>query len=121
MDMSNNSSNQLYCRVGARIREIRESRGLTQKELASRISLTRTSIANIETGRQKIQLHTLYEIAAALNIELSTLLPRVYLGPKTDLLEALPEDLDKDDKAWIISLIRRDRSKEHDARSTQTD
>jgi transcriptional regulator with XRE-family HTH domain len=53
----------------------RERAKLTQDELAQRVGLTRTSISNIEGGRQKIQVHTLYAIAEALHAPVDTLLP----------------------------------------------
>ena len=44
------------------------SRNMTQSELATVIGLTRTSVTNIEKGRQKLLVHSLFEIAAALGI-----------------------------------------------------
>ena len=65
----------VYKAIGLRMRMIREALGLTQDELAKRaapITLTgltglqRTSIVNIEAGRQRILLHDVERIAAAL-------------------------------------------------------
>jgi len=39
------------------------------------LGLSRTSITNIERGRQPIQLHTLYKIADVLGVEPTALLP----------------------------------------------
>ena len=50
-------------------------RDFTQQALADKVSLTRTSITNIERGRQHIQLHTLYSLAKALEVEVVDLLP----------------------------------------------
>lgn len=52
--------------VGARIRMIRETLGLQQAEIAKRIDLTRTSVVNIEQGRQRLLLHHIEKIAQAL-------------------------------------------------------
>ena len=52
--------------VGIRIRLIREALGLTQGELAKRMTLVRTSLVNIEAGRQRMLLHTIEEFARAL-------------------------------------------------------
>lgn len=65
----------LYKIVGARIRELRDSRGLTQASLASRVGLERSSIANIEAGKQKIPLHVLYRLAISLGVDVGGLLP----------------------------------------------
>lgn len=64
-----------YREVGERIRKARRARGLTQAALATLVSLTRTSITNVEKGRQKILLHTLADLARALHVEYAALLP----------------------------------------------
>lgn len=56
-----------YRLLGMRIVFLRETLGVTQQELALRLNtLTRASLANIETGRQRVLLHTVEEIAYAL-------------------------------------------------------
>lgn len=47
----------IYLIVGERIAECRNFLGMSQEELAKRVGLSRASIANIETGRQRLQLH----------------------------------------------------------------
>lgn len=39
--------------------------GWTQSDLAKRIGLTRTSVVNIEAGRQRVLLHDVEKIAGA--------------------------------------------------------
>lgn len=65
----------LYKELGRRLRRARELSHLTQDALAERVSLSRTSIANIEQGRQRIQIHTLYALAVALRVSPRSLLP----------------------------------------------
>ena len=56
----------VYLAIGARVRMIRETLGVQQDDLAKRIpGLTRTSIVNIEAGRQRTPMHKVAEIAAA--------------------------------------------------------
>lgn len=64
----------LYRFVGERIRAAR-GKQLSQDALALAVGLTRSSISNIEKGRQKLLLHTLVDIANALKVEAATLLP----------------------------------------------
>jgi transcriptional regulator with XRE-family HTH domain len=52
--------------VGLRVRQIREAIGITQGDLAKRVGLDRTSIANAETGRQRFLLDTVERYARAL-------------------------------------------------------
>lgn len=52
--------------LGMRIRMMRETLGLTQDELAKKVSMTRVSLTNIETGRQRLLLHGVENFAKAL-------------------------------------------------------
>jgi len=56
----------IYAAVGARIRMIREAIGLDQASLARKVKMTRTSITNVEAGRQRLQLHQLLRYCEAL-------------------------------------------------------
>lgn len=63
-----------YESVGRRIAQRRQG-VMTQEGLATKTSLTRTSIINIEKGRQQLLLHTLVAIAAALKVSPIELIP----------------------------------------------
>jgi transcriptional regulator with XRE-family HTH domain len=66
---------RFYELFGQRIRNARLGLGLNQEALAHRVGLERSSISNIEKGRQRVQLHMLLDFAAALEIEPTQLLP----------------------------------------------
>ena len=61
--------------IAGRIRDEREALGFSQAELAIEVGVTRTSIVNIETGRQHPPVYTLYHIARALAVPVAALLP----------------------------------------------
>ena len=61
---------------------------MTQEALAASSHLSRASIANIERGHHRIQLHILYEIAASLEVEPHDLLPH-----PAKARPSLPEDV----------------------------
>ncbi len=67
-------SEEIYERVGRNVAGRRREIGLSQTELAKRCGLTRGSIANIESGRQRPTLHTLSDIAGALEVDMLSLL-----------------------------------------------
>ena len=48
--------------VGRRIRELRKDRGLTQAELAGRISIQQSDLCRMESGEYKVSLETLFKI-----------------------------------------------------------
>ena len=56
-----------YRMLGARILMVRSAIGMTQGELAKGARLTRASIANLEAGNQRVPLHKVELISAALH------------------------------------------------------
>ena len=54
-------------KVGARIRELRNDRGLSQEKLALAAGLDRTYIASVENGKRNISIINLEKIIVALN------------------------------------------------------
>ena len=65
----------LFVSIGMKIANFRTTQGLTQHELAVKLEVGRTQLANIEQGRGVGSLPTVYKIAAALGIEAKELLP----------------------------------------------
>ncbi len=55
-------------RLGARLRELRLSAGLTQAELARRTGIHRPNIARVEAGRHTPSLETLARLATAIGV-----------------------------------------------------
>jgi len=94
----------LYEIVGRRVRQARKASRLTQEELASRVSMTRTSVTNIEKGRQKLLLHTLFDLAAAMKIPAVQLIPESNEG-QPPIEQKLPSGLSKAEKEWIVGGV----------------
>ena len=101
---------ELYRYIGQRIRTARTSTGLTQRQLADRLGVERTSITNVEAGRQRIPVHMLYRFCVALEIEVIELLPSVQLliSDETDAcaLSAQLENIPPKTAEVIRSLLR---------------
>jgi len=68
-------NDKIYRLFGDRVRELREKRNVTQEELGRRVALSRTSITNIEKGRQRVLLHQMVSIATALEAKPEELMP----------------------------------------------
>jgi len=68
---------RLYEVIGTRLREVRERRRprFTQEDLARAVKLERSSISNIESGKQRAPLHILYHICAVLGADIADVLP----------------------------------------------
>src|ERR1043165_8157209 len=83
------ATRQFYKDVGALVREARKkAKGISQESLANSVGLTRTSLTNIEKGRQKLLLHTFIEIAASVGANPADLLPK-----RSNVLDGLKVDL----------------------------
>src|SRR6185503_11191301 len=81
----------LYSELGLRLRAARSRAGLSQEALAHRVGLRRTSIANIERGTQRVQIHTLYALAEATQTDIQELLPSPEnANSSPDLFRSLP-------------------------------
>jgi transcriptional regulator with XRE-family HTH domain len=65
----------LYAEIGERVRLVRTLAGMTQDDLARTAAMTRTTITNLESGKQKVVLESLYLIARALDIPIYFLIP----------------------------------------------
>jgi ribosome-binding protein aMBF1 (putative translation factor) len=53
-------------KIGAMLRKVRESAGLSQEELANRLKTKKTAISRIENHAEDIKLSTLEKVASAL-------------------------------------------------------
>ena len=62
-------------RSAHRVQHARKRRGRTQLELARAVGMTRSSIANLETGRQRPPVHIVLLIARVLGVPVTDLLP----------------------------------------------
>lgn len=94
-----------YAEVGRRVRNARDTRGLTQEALATLVSLTRTSITNIEKGRQKLLAHTIVDLATALKVAPATLLPENHSTGNDKKLDQLLKDRSPKERAWVKSIL----------------
>ena len=66
----------IYKEIGKLIKKERKKKGITQEKLAELTSYSLSFIANIESNTyQSFSIHTLYNIASALNISIHNLIP----------------------------------------------
>jgi len=63
-----------YGEMGDRLRVVRQARGLSLRSLAERLGVSPSLISQVETGRAKPSVSTLYAIATELGISLDDLL-----------------------------------------------
>jgi len=111
----------LYKILGGRIQAKRLSHKLSQGQLADSVGLQRTSITNIEAGTQKVQLHTLYEIASVLQCSIGDLIPDIetteqdvalLVGEQKILDNSGKVGLRQDEQAVVLRMISEPSRKE---------
>ena len=61
--------------IGKRISALRKERALSQEDLADRLSVSYQQVQKYEKGRTRISVSRLYDLAAALGVPLTELLP----------------------------------------------
>lgn len=99
----------IYKQIGRIIRARRRVLDRAQELLAQEIGISRATLANIETGRQRILVHQLYAFAKALDLKLSDLLPE----PLSPRLAAewsgapIEGDLSAEQKKQVVNLIEQ--------------
>jgi transcriptional regulator with XRE-family HTH domain len=106
------AADDIYRQFGALVRNHRNGKGtrFTQEYVAKQAGLSRTSITNIEKGRQRILLHQLYDLAAALEVPPTALLPDVpTLVTESNLDHAIaaakPRIKDTRELEWIRKTV----------------
>ena len=105
--------------IGERIANLRKAQGITQKELAEKIGVTRTVITDYERGRVRIYDEMLARLAQALGISADELLglrkpeetgnQSLRLTRRLRELEELPEAKRKKILSTLDDLIRANK------------
>jgi transcriptional regulator with XRE-family HTH domain len=104
--MKGGNIERLYIAFGKLVRLHRVNRGFTQEKLGQLVGLSRTSITNIEKGRQHIALDQLFAIADVLKVRPESLLPQSADGAvSTWLAEKLPPGTELNISEWAEKLV----------------
>ncbi len=104
-----------YAEVGARIRELRESRGVTQAELAALVECEQSHVSRIESGEHRVHLDTLLMVLGELDVSIAEFFHGGHGESLTPgdvrLIEKLAE-MSEEDRAAVLHLVRFKRERE---------
>tara|TARA_R110002050_G_scaffold167468_1_gene298257 strand:+ start:22257 stop:22475 length:219 start_codon:yes stop_codon:yes gene_type:complete len=64
---------QLQEKIGERIRQLRESKGISQQNLAAICNFEKSNLSRIEAGRTNPTIFTLFKISQALEVSIAEL------------------------------------------------
>jgi len=95
--------------LGARIKELRKLRQITQEQLAEKVDLATRYISLIEVGRSSPSLETIENIARALQVEIRDLFEFVHLQPgeiTSETLEELLKEMDEKTAKTVFKMVR---------------
>ncbi|MDQ6794932.1 MAG: helix-turn-helix domain-containing protein [Chloroflexota bacterium] len=102
-----------YPEFGDMLRAARKAKGVSQDEVSKGVGLSRTSVANIERGRQRLSLHLLMDFARVLDVEPCDLLPPLHPEPDIKPDRRL-RDLSPEDREPFLRIMRRARKEQAD-------
>lgn len=107
--MEPTQASQFYRGFGAAVRRRRDSLAMTQSTLGQRIGLTRSSVANLEAGRQRVPLHVLQQLSEALDVSAQELLPAPMAPAATFDLEQVEREVSSESSHaadFVRSIMR---------------
>ena len=82
---------------GERIREVRRSRKVTQRQLADYLGVTPSYVSHIEKGERNVSAELLYKIARYLNVRMATLMEEsAPTSPFVQASRSVPDDVRPD-------------------------
>nr|WP_325287801.1 helix-turn-helix transcriptional regulator [uncultured Bacteroides sp.] len=64
---------QLFIKIGDKIREKRLEKGISQQDLAAKCNFEKANLSRIEAGRTNLTIKTAFKISCALGIKLKDL------------------------------------------------
>jgi len=100
-----------YVGLGALVREARLKRKMSQEQLGDAVKLSRTSINNVEKGRQKLLLDAFCKVAIAVGEEPQSFLGRYLESTKSAPVEKQIMELDAQEQQFVRDAIAKSKRK----------
>jgi DNA-binding XRE family transcriptional regulator len=111
-NLNTNDQHHFYLNLGREIRDRRGKCARTQVELAEALGLTRTSVVNIEAGRQKLLLHHIYDLAEFFSCSAGDLLAnQAPVRTERKFSISIPEELPSEMQQLMLRAIKNSKSK----------
>lgn len=98
-----------YGKLGLKIKELRQSKNLTQDALAEMVSCNTSHISNIENNHTKVSINVLLAIANSLNTSIDYLLSDQYVNTSLALdneIARVVAECDVETKERILRIIQ---------------
>ncbi len=92
--------------IGRRIRQVRQERGLTQKELGGRLGFSAGWVSMVERGGIGLEVPELDRVAQALRVSIYELIADSARDELGELLRPFEDDLTERDKEELLQIAR---------------
>lgn len=112
---------ELAIYIGAKIKEFRLLRGLTQKELAKLVNIGDTTIANYEKGYRTPKKNTMFDLANAFNVSIDDLFPPIQKDtpPTTSPIQSIYDKLEPPGQRKVITYAEKLRDEQEKRRKAK--
>ena len=92
--------------IGRRVRDRRESLGMTREHLAEKSELSVQFLAEIESGRKNMTTKSLYKVARALNLSADYIVFGEQAGADRTRFEEMLAELSKEDRDLAEDILK---------------
>ena len=93
--------------IGAEIKKVRISKGLTQRSLASLAGISTSYLTDLENGKRRLNEEKLARIAAALQLRISDLTMEEGPQPQEIALLSLYRQLSESNRNAVFDLVSK--------------
>ena len=94
--------------IGARIKELRSKKGITQERLSELMDINPKYLSSIERGKENPTLHTLMKLSESLNVDMGDVFGFIQVedpkGRKKKIIEVLNE-ADDEQLRVILKIV----------------
>jgi DNA-binding XRE family transcriptional regulator len=112
--MTEQEKRLLYNQIGKNIRGARENLKIKQTDFAKLLEISRASVVNIEKARQYPPLHLIFDIAKALKVKVTDLVPE----PESIDSKQIDKSINPNIRSYISKWIKKNEPE--DAKDTIT-
>ena len=95
--------------IGLRIKTMRQSRRMTQSDLAKAIDQSPSSITMYETGRRRPDFETLEALADVFNVSMPSIVGDendYEIDPQIRIVSGIMENMSEEQKKQIVAIVR---------------
>lgn len=96
--------------LGAKVKRLRQKRGMTQEQLAEKVGIAPRTLSGIEIGENFVTAATLEKLFEALNVSSSELFSFDHIKPQEELINEIVSDIknlkDHDKIETIYKIVK---------------